>query len=88
MGLGGHAADDSSLKTLKIVLNLVIHRVFLSEFTWTGKTKPGNPRKRSIRDRTKLQELFIKIVSKNYSNYDYAILEHHLKNKILKGAYE
>lgn len=88
MGLGRHAEDDSALKTLKIVLNLVIHRVFLAEFTWTGKTKPGNPRKRSLRDHRKLQELFIKIVSKNHSKYDDAKLEHHLKNKIIKGAYE
>lgn len=88
MGLGKSVDDDSAVKTLKTALNLVIHRVFLSEFTWTGKSKPNSSRKRAFRKQEKLQQILLQIVSKFHPNYNQTKLENHLVNKILKSAYE
>lgn len=87
MGLGRNIDDDSALKTLKIILNLVIHRAFLSEFTWTGKSKPGTSRKIALRNH-KILEMILKIVMELHPQYDQTKMENHLVNKILKNAYE
>lgn len=85
--LGKNADDDSPIKTLRTVLSLVIDRVFLSQFTWTGKTKPKTARKIAFRDQKKLQDILLKVVSKFHLNYDQSKMENHLINKILSGAY-
>lgn len=80
---------DSTTKTLKTVLDLIIHRVFLAEFTRTGKSKPEAPRKIAFQSRSdKLHELLVKVVSKFHPQYDKNTMEKHLINKILKNAYE
>lgn len=80
---------DSSLKTLKTVFGLVVHRVFVAEFTWTGKSKPGLPKKQRFKDNfDNIQHVFLEIVSNFHSNFNKKTLDKYLVGNIFKGAYE
>lgn len=79
---------DSALKAVKIVLGQVVHRVFLSKFTWTGKSKPGSPRKMPFQIYEQTINLIFDVVSKIHTNYNRNAYEQDLINKVLKGAYE
>lgn len=80
--------SDSAKKTLKYVLCLVIHRIFLAEFTWTGKSKPGFPRKKPFQIHEGLISLLLSIVSEFHPNYAKGNLREHLVSSIFKTAYE
>lgn len=79
---------DSARNTLKVAIGLMIHRVFLAEFTWTGKSKPGFPRKRSFQAHQGLFSLLLTIVSKLHPGYSKSILEKSLVKDVFKTAYE
>lgn len=79
---------DSALKAVKIVLGQVVHRVFLSKFTWTGKSKPGSPRKMPFQIYEQTINLIFDVVSKIHTYYNRNAYEQDLINKVLKGAYE
>lgn len=69
---------DSSLKTLKTVVGLVIDRVFLAKFTRTGKSKPGCPRKERFQEYETILKVFFVLVSKAHPTYNKKMMEKHV----------
>lgn len=62
-------------------------RTFLSKFTWTGKSIGGRA-EMAFKNLEKINELLYGIVSSIDDKYDKSTFLDHLKNKILKYAYE
>lgn len=79
--------NDASLKTLKVAMNLIFDRVFLANFTWTGKSKPGS-QKIALRKHERLVELLFVIVSDLHTKYDKNTFQDQLINSVLKYSYE
>lgn len=82
-----NAVVGNQLKMLKRVVYNIMERKFLSEFTWTGKSIGGR-KKLAIRDSKNIVELFYAIVFHIDETYSRSTFSDHLKNKILKYAYE
>lgn len=82
-----NAQFTAPLKALKTALNLIISRQFLSEFTWTGKSKPGI-RKLPFRDYKGIESLLYAIITQMHPKYDKKTFHKDLVDKILKFAYE
>lgn len=79
-------SSTTALKTAKNVLGLIIDRVYLSEFTWSGKSKPGT-RKLALKDFPHTIELIHSIASRSHK-YTKEEFRKDLVDKILKFAYE
>lgn len=60
---------------------------FITKFSWTGKTIPGE-RKLSFKSYENITDLLYKTVKKVDINYTENIAEDHLKYKILRYANE
>lgn len=84
--LGQH--PDSALKTLKATLGLIIGRVFLADFTWTGKSKAGAKQKVAFNKYERLIELLYVTVKDLHPTIDYVKLKDDLVNRVLKYSYE
>lgn len=56
------------LKATKAVLGLIIDRVYLSEFTWSGKSKPGI-RKIALKNYQHIYGLIYSVVSRSHKSY-------------------
>lgn len=78
-----------SHRALKVYVNLLIDRRFLSEFTWTGKSTPGI-RKIPFQDQKEILELLYILTSKTITQEKYTDDEFHgdCVDRIMKFAYE
>ena len=74
-------------KMLKKVLYSIIDPKCYSNFTWTGKA-PNNKKKNAMQDYEKVLQLLYKVVKGSDSTYDYKLFLVHLKDKVIKYAYE
>lgn len=81
------AAIGNQAKMSKQLLYKVIDRAFLTMFTWTGKSS-AKQTKLALKDSPNIIQLLHGIVSDIDNSYSYATFLSHLKNKILKYAYE
>lgn len=79
---------DSAVKTLKATTGLIIERMFLADFTWTGKSKAGYSRKIALKKFERLIQLLHAIVSDLHPNKDYDKFNDDLVNRVLKYSYE
>lgn len=75
------------LKILKRFLFSIIDRIFLANFTWTGKTN-GPERKIAFSKFENVLDLMFTLVKKNDEHYPLKTLKDYLINRILKYAYE
>lgn len=66
----------------------MIDRVFLAEYTWTGKTVGGRANKKSFKTLKKINDFIYETVNTIDGGYSQSTFLDHLKNKILKYAYE
>lgn len=73
-------------KFVRSVVHLIFDKVFLSNFTWTGKSSKG--RKTPLQNYTEITKLFYSIVVKTDTKLDYKMFLKVLVNKVLKYAYE
>lgn len=80
-------STSTPVKLMKRVLGLIIDRIYLSEFTWSGKSKPGT-RKIAMKDFTRVFDLIHSIVSRSHKKYTDESCRKDLVDKILKFAYE
>lgn len=85
---GVKSSNGDQAKLLKRLVAKMFERSFLANFTWSGKSINGQ-RKIALKSHDKIVELLYKI-SNNCLNktYNYEDFLNHLKNKILKYAYE
>lgn len=74
-------------KLLKRVVSLIFDRVFLSNITWSGKSVRGQ-KKIAMKKFHRVVDLMYTVSNKIFGNYEYNTFLDHLKNKILKYAYE
>lgn len=76
------------LKILKKFLFNLIDRVFLKEFTWTGKTAQKGVRKIPFKQFKRILDLLFTLVKTNDQHYPLDIFEENMKTGILKHAYK
>lgn len=74
-------------KLLKSILYSLIDRTFFATFTWSGKASKGQT-KNSLRKYPKFVDFLYAVVTKFDEKYQYSLFLEHLKNKIIKYAYE
>lgn len=79
-------SPDSSLKTLRTAMGLIIERLFLSKITWTGKTINGG-RKVTFSGYTHIFELLFGIVSDLHVEMTESKLKKGLVGNIFRHAY-
>lgn len=79
---------ETTLKTAKAVVNVIMHRVFLAEFSWTGKAKPRTPRKYALQRFQFLLAVILQVVQKFHHEYQMRDLHNDMVNRIIKFAYE
>lgn len=84
---GMNALLGNKPKLLKKVVFSIIDRSFLSNFTWTGKSIK-NQTKSALKDFPRMVDVFQSIVGNLDNGYDKTIFLKHLKEKIMKYAYE
>lgn len=74
-------------KLLKRIVSLLFERQLLAEFTWSGKSNKGT-QKVPMKTHKNIVELLYGICTNIDQRYQYDTFLSHLKNKILKYAYE
>lgn len=82
------AKNLTTLKSMRMVLNFLIDRQFLADFTWTGKTKKIGSRKHALREFNGVVDLIYEIVAHWHPNYMRTDFHKDLVDKVLKFAYE
>lgn len=80
-------ASGSQPKLLKSVVYLIFDRRYLSNYTWTGKSTKGQ-KKQALKDKPNVVKLVFEAINKLDASYKYSSYLNHLKNKVLKYAYE
>lgn len=75
-------------KLLKSVIHKVIDRSLLAVFTWTGKAGRGQRRKNALQGYPNILDVLRSIVEKLEGTYDEPLFLDHLKNKVIRTAYE
>lgn len=70
-----------------MLLHKVIDRVYLAEFTWTGKSVGGRG-KNAFRDLDKTNDFLYDVINTIDEGYTKKSYLDDLKNKIIKYAYE
>lgn len=81
------SSEHADLNLKGFVLGLV-ERPFLSNYTWSGKTKKSfNVEKFAFKDLTNIAKLLIDLVKTKARDYDKTRYESHMINKVLKYAY-
>lgn len=79
-------ARGNQPKLLKMVVDLLMDRLFLSKFSFSGKSI--GQKKNSFKDRSNIVELLYAITSHIDRNYEKTDFVSHLRDKILKYAGE
>lgn len=74
-------------KLLKCIVYTIMEPVFFANFTWTGKTIKGE-KKIPFQRSKNIVDLLFDMVVKVEPSYQQATFLSHLKNKIIKYAYE
>lgn len=75
------------LKILKRFLYNIVDRVFLTNFTWTGKTAQKGVRKIPFQDFKRILDLLFTLVKRHDEHYPLVAFEENMKKGILKFAY-
>lgn len=78
----------SSLKILKAFLYQIIDRRFLSDFTWTGKSKKAGLRKIALKEFNKTVKLVYELTAHGRPDYTESIFHKDMVDRVLKFAYE
>lgn len=86
-GLKMPAMLGNKPKILKKVLYSVIEPSCFANFTWTGKASNGNT-KNAMKDLPKVLQLLHTVVKGSDQSYSYTLFLHHLKEKVIRYAYE
>lgn len=75
-------------KQLKSVLHKLIEPSILATFTWTGKVPRGQKKKHALKSYPNILRVLHSILKKLEGSYDEDMFYNHLKNKVIKHAYE
>lgn len=86
-GSDSAVVNGNQPKLLKQIINVIVERKFLSNFTWTGKSTKGQ-KKQSFQDSKNIVRLIYDIAFHHDDSYQYKHFVNHLVNKVLKYAYE
>lgn len=78
----------SQLKKLKTVLYQIIERMFLSDFTWTGKSKKAGSRKIALKEFNESVKLVYVLTAHGRPDYTESIFHKDLVDRVLKFTYE
>lgn len=74
------------VKTVKTVLGLLIDRIFLAKFTWSGRSKPGT-RKIALCDFTESLKFIYTVASKIHMGYTKEDFRSDMVDNVLKFAH-
>lgn len=77
----------TTLKATRKITLMIVDRVFLSEITWTGKSKPGTPQKIAMEDYNRIVALIFAVVRRSHPSYQKATFRSDLVDRILKTTY-
>lgn len=86
-GLNMPSMLGNKAKVLKMVLYSIIEPSCLANFTWTGKAANGR-RKNAMKKYPRILQLLHTVVKGADETYIYATFLYHLKEKVIKYAYE
>lgn len=75
-------------KLLKGVVFNLFSPACLAGFTWTGKASAGQSRKNALRDYSNILQMLHSIMCQLDGEYEHSVFLNHLKNKVIKYAYE
>lgn len=79
---------NTTLKMVRKVVTLIIDRVFLSLFTWSGKSKPGTQKKNALQHYLEVVNIIYTTTSQKHKLYTKITYHQELVNSVLKFAYE
>lgn len=74
-------------KMIKAILFAIIEPSCFSNYTWSGKAANGR-KKNAMQKHPKILELLHKVVKGSDESYDFQLFLKHLKEKVIKYAYE
>lgn len=86
-GLSMPSMMGNKAKALKMVLYSIVEPNCFSNFTWTGKA-PNGRTKNALKKYPKIVQLLHTVVKGGDETYVYATFLYHLKEKVIKYAYE
>lgn len=84
---GLNALMGNKIKMIKLVLHSIIERSCFANYTWLGRGAKGQS-KQSLQKHPNILQLLYTIVKGCDISYSYDLFLHHLKDKVIKYAYE